>query len=560
MNQPTVHQNQEHTDGIKKERDEEKMKSREDQDTTTAELQRIMKSKNPGRVHVPLKTDEQEAAAGSNCTEDESDEFSVNKNQTDEADEEKMPKKTKMKKKNPFMPHVVKKGHVVQKKRGEIEPVEKKSLVEQLNELRLDRAHRDEHEDLESLMEWWSTVKQWEPTTKDEDMTEKEEAKAFAVTAERVQRGMRVFNQLYSERAEALWQHVIDLYAIADALDRFSWRTKVAQITGGSTSAVGGVATIAGLALAPVTMGTSLIVTAVGLGVATAGGLTSASAGISSAVNDSLDRKKVERIVQDFQTKMADIDKCTRFIKRGVENLRQLNAPRVTKMKVSDNDFPKLTSVYEDGAMAGKAVLTNAREIARVTQVAMATGGTAARAAQVASMATGVLSGLFVAMDVYFVAKDSRELRKGAKSEFAKKIREVTEQLQQGLVELNGIRDELQLSGISTSTNSSINTISNISTTSNTSTDTISNPNFTSNTSNITSTPSHTTTNISNTDTSTNTSNTSTTISTNTSTVTSSSCTFTSADVSSTPAVPADTSSSSGTKGVPAGMVPVTQS
>ncbi len=64
---------------------------------------------------------------------------------------------------------------------------------------------------------------------------------------------------------------MIDLHAIADGLDRFNKKTKIAQITGGSTSAVGGVATITGLILAPFTMGTSLIVTAVGLGVAMAG-------------------------------------------------------------------------------------------------------------------------------------------------------------------------------------------------------------------------------------------------------------------------------------------------
>lgn len=105
------------------------------------------------------------------------------------------------------------------------------------------------------------------------------------MTAEKVQKGIRVFNKLFTERAEGLWQHVIDLNGIADGLDKFNKRTKIAQITGGSTSAIGGVATIAGLALAPVTMGTSLIVTAVGLGVATAGGLTSASAGISNQVS-----------------------------------------------------------------------------------------------------------------------------------------------------------------------------------------------------------------------------------------------------------------------------------
>lgn len=119
-----------------------------------------------------------------------------------------------------------------------------------------------------------------------------------------------------------------------------------------------------------------------------------------------------------------------------------------------DNDFSGINDIYEDGIMAGKAVLINANEITRFTQITMATGGTAARAVQVAAMATGILTGLFVAMDVYFVAKDSHELRKGAKSEFAKKIREVAEQLHQGLVELNIIREELQCSEHSTFSNS----------------------------------------------------------------------------------------------------------
>uniref|UniRef100_A0A3Q2SZL8 Apolipoprotein L, 1 n=1 Tax=Fundulus heteroclitus TaxID=8078 RepID=A0A3Q2SZL8_FUNHE len=293
-------------------------------------------------------------------------------------------------------------------------------------------------------MDWWNTVESWEDTPQDDDMTEKEEAKAFAVTAEKVQKGIRVFHKLFSERAESLWQHVIDLNAIADGLDKFTKKTKIAQITGGSTSAIGGVATITGLALAPVTMGTSLIVTAVGLGVATAGGLTSAGAGISNQVNNSMDRKKVEKIVEDYQDKIADLNKCLKFIKQGIENLRRFD---LLKMKKSayNQDFPALTSqFYEDGAMAGKAILINANEIMRVVQIANVAGSTAARAVQIASMATGVLTGLFVAMDIYFVAKDSKELKKGAKSDFAAKIREVATQLHDGLVELNTIREELQ--------------------------------------------------------------------------------------------------------------------
>uniref|UniRef100_A0A8C2ZGK9 Apolipoprotein L, 1 n=1 Tax=Cyclopterus lumpus TaxID=8103 RepID=A0A8C2ZGK9_CYCLU len=303
-----------------------------------------------------------------------------------------------------------------------------RSLFDRLEDFRVDPSHPEDRQDVENLMEWWNQV----------------ECKAFAVTAEKVQKGIRVFNKLFSERAEILWQHVIDLNGIADGLDKFSKNTKIAQITGGSTSAIGGVATITGLALAPVTMGISLIVTAVGLGVATAGGLTSAGAGISNQVNNSMDRKKVEKIVQDYQEKMVDLNKCLKFIKQGIENLKKFDLMKM-KQNAYNRDFPVLSSsFYEDGAMAGKAILVNANEIMRVVQIANVAGSTAARAVQIASMATGVLTGLFVAMDIYFVAKDSKELKKGVKSEFAAKIRQVATQLHDGLVELNGIREELQ--------------------------------------------------------------------------------------------------------------------
>ncbi|XP_034021257.1 hepatoma-derived growth factor-related protein 2-like [Thalassophryne amazonica] len=374
---------------------------------------------------------------------------SSSKEENDEKTEKTQPKEKKPKKRNPFMPRV--KARIAKKnvqdgaaKNNAENEGGKKSLFNQLEEFRVDPSEPEEREDFDRLMEWWRNVELWEDTPQVEDMTEKEEAKAFAVTADKVQKGIRVFNKLFSERAESLWQHVIDMNSIADALDKFNKNTKIAQITGGSTSAIGGVATIAGLALAPVTMGTSLIVTAVGLGVATAGSLTTAGAGISNQVNNTMDRKKVEKIVEDYQEKMVDLNKCLKFIKQGIENLRKFDLIKMRK-HAYNRDFPVLSSsFYEDGAMAGKAILINASEIMRVVQIANVAGSTAARAVQIASMATGVLTGLFVGMDIYFVAKDSKILKKGAKSEFAAKIREVTTQLHKGLVELNAIREELQ--------------------------------------------------------------------------------------------------------------------
>nr|XP_033960158.1 transcriptional regulator ATRX-like isoform X3 [Pseudochaenichthys georgianus] len=381
---------------------------------------------------------------------DGEDDSSPKEQTKDEEGKEKTETKVKKPKKhNPFMPSGKGKGIRRNAQDGAVGAGEneKRTLFDQLEDLRIDPSQPEDRQDFQGLMDWWNTVESWEDTPQEDDMTEKQEAKAFAVTADKVQKGIRVFNKLFSERAESLWQHVIDLNSIADGLDKFNKNTKIAQITGGSTSAIGGVATITGLALAPVTFGVSLIITAVGLGVATAGGLTSAGAGISNQVNNSQDRKKVEKIVNDYVEKMVDLNKCLKFIKQGIENMKRFDLIKM-KEHAYNRDFPVLSkSIYEDGAMAGKAILISANEIMRVVQIANVAGSTAARAVQIASMATGVLTGLFVGMDIYFVAKDSKELKKGAKSEFAAKIREVATQLHDGLVELNTIREELQCTG-----------------------------------------------------------------------------------------------------------------
>lgn len=99
--------------------------------------------------------------------------------------------------------------------------------------------------------------------------------------------------------------------------------------------------------------------------------------------------------------------------------------------------------VMKEGGRAGKALVVNTESLINTVQVLSVAGG-AAKAAQVVSITTGVMSGLFLALDVFFLAKDSVELKKGAKTEFAGKIREVCKELQDGLLELNRIKEDLQ--------------------------------------------------------------------------------------------------------------------
>lgn len=102
-----------------------------------------------------------------------------------------------------------------------------------------------------------------------------------------------------------------------------------------------------------------------------------------------------------------------------------------------------LKHVMKEGGRAGKALFLNTEKLVNTVQVLSVAGG-AARAAQAVSVATGVMSALFLALDVFFLARDSHELHTGAKTKFAAKIREVCKELKDGLWELKRIKEELQ--------------------------------------------------------------------------------------------------------------------
>lgn len=99
--------------------------------------------------------------------------------------------------------------------------------------------------------------------------------------------------------------------------------------------------------------------------------------------------------------------------------------------------------VMKEGGRAGRALMINTDRLINTVKVLGVAGG-AAKAAKAISITTGVMSTLFLALDVFFLAKDSNELRKGAKTKFASKLREVCKELQHGLLELNKVKTQLQ--------------------------------------------------------------------------------------------------------------------
>ncbi|XP_021433456.2 uncharacterized protein LOC110500416 isoform X3 [Oncorhynchus mykiss] len=301
----------------------------------------------------------------------------------------------------------------------------------------------DSEDKEEGLMDWWQTVEGWETWKESNTFDADEGEMAVEAVADRVFMAARLFVRLFNQRGASLQQRILELLSLADAADSFHKKTVKASVGGGVASVAGSITTITGLILAPFTMGTSLIVTAVGIGVATAGGVASASANITDTVHSKTDRKKVEKMIQDYQEEMKDIKECLDFLQVGMETLEEWDFDQyvdsISKKYLNQN----VKHVMKEGGRAGKALLINTESLINTVQVLNVAGG-AAKAAQVMSVTTGVMSGLFLALDVFFLAKDSIELNKGAKTEFAGKIREVCKDLQNGLLELNRIKEQLQ--------------------------------------------------------------------------------------------------------------------
>ncbi|XP_030286343.1 uncharacterized protein LOC115589539 isoform X2 [Sparus aurata] len=299
----------------------------------------------------------------------------------------------------------------------------------------------DPLEDEDGLLAWWKTVEGWDEWNEANQDDEAEEVVGEA--ADRVFMAARLFVRFFNQRGASLQQRILELLALADSADTFHKKTVTASVGGGVASVAGSITTITGLILAPFTAGTSLIVTAVGIGVATAGGLASASANITDTVHSKTDRKKVEKMIQDYQEEIKDIKECLEFLQAGMETLEEWNFEQYADSIAKNHLNQNVKHVMKEGGRAGKALLINTESLISTVQVLSVAGG-AAKAAQVMSVTTGVMSGLFLALDVFFLAKDSMELKKGAKTDFANKIREVCKELQDGLLELNRIKEELQ--------------------------------------------------------------------------------------------------------------------
>lgn len=254
------------------------------------------------------------------------------------------------------------------------------------------------------------------------------------------------FMECFSESEPRMQQFLSDLEDSAVQLDRMNMGARISSVAGSSVGAVGGVLSIIGLALIPVTAGASLALTMTGVGLGITSGVNSAVTTATEIGVNHTQQKKVSETFQKFMEDVKSIQDCLDDItyQNSDQNsdfvdvavcVGKILGKAGTVGKGIDSlvdavSAAKLLRSEEVLASAGKVVAEEGKALRNVPRVASELpdmGQAAARGPlAMSSGARGgfiALNALFLGVDVFFIVKDSMNLARGSETEVSKFIR-----------------------------------------------------------------------------------------------------------------------------------------
>lgn len=245
-------------------------------------------------------------------------------------------------------------------------------------------------------------------------------------------------------RQPKMLQFLEDLEQCAVQLDRMNKGAKISSVTGSSVGVVGGVLSIVGFALVPVTAGASL-------GLLIGGGVLGALSGTNSAVTTltevGVNKTQTNKASEAFQKFMEDMqciqDYLGEVIRQPTPQIEEdffLNLSKGIKKldSVARGLSSRFSQVLDVGGIIYRNLVACSAEV--VVNESQALSKASAVAAEIPEMSQAgfkgslglsksaragaiALNALFIGMDVFFICKDSMSLAKGSETEHSQLIR-----------------------------------------------------------------------------------------------------------------------------------------
>ncbi|XP_075820021.1 apolipoprotein L3-like [Microtus pennsylvanicus] len=233
------------------------------------------------------------------------------------------------------------------------------------------------------------------------------------------------FLEQFPELKRKLEEHISKLRALADHLDEVHRGCTISNVVSGST---GIAATIAGFLLAPFTGGASLAIAAAGLGAA-ATGLTTTIVEESIKGADESEARRLVEASTDIVNRILNITPLITF-KVGINGVELFCAWKTFR------DYIKAikTGRIRNFTTIGEGI----RQLRNLISHKIPLGTRLAR------FAKGFGKVSLFALDVYNLVTDSIDLHSGAKTESARALREVANNLEERLREFEQLHKDLQ--------------------------------------------------------------------------------------------------------------------
>ncbi|XP_035294696.1 apolipoprotein L3 isoform X2 [Cricetulus griseus] len=313
---------------------------------------------------------------------------------------------------------------------------------------------------------WKQLVEGTDPDIEDEDMlqndlqekTERDEEEALSEALgdtivnsdvddeyhlQRELEAQKRFLDVYPQVKLELEQHIRKLHDLADKVDKVHRDCTITQVVANSTSAVSEVLKILGFALAPVTPGVSLGLSATGLGLGAAAAATSVSTSIvetASTASAEAEASQLGPTNQDTANTIKEV------LEKSTPGLASVYEKSFQDLEVFKKNIDAINLVKTNPRLANNAkrlMTTGAVSARKTRQVQKSFGGTALAMTRRARVMGAANSGLSLVMDVVSLVEASKHLHEGAKADYAAELRKQARDLEQKLQDLIQVHDSL---------------------------------------------------------------------------------------------------------------------
>ncbi|XP_061273311.1 apolipoprotein L3-like isoform X2 [Bos javanicus] len=224
---------------------------------------------------------------------------------------------------------------------------------------------------------------------------------------------------------------------LADKAEKVHKGCTISNVMAHSTGAVSGILTIVGLALALMTMGSSVVLLATVTGLGAVGTVTS----VSTSILEHMKRSSVETIASRMMSTLIKKWKVLlEILKSNPTTEKVTKAVQCIEMHIHDMQTGKAISDSAANILMGLMILSSP-SIQKKEAGFKAPAFTITEGGQIVGLAT---SGVFLLVDVGFLVKDSKHLHDGAKAASAENLWQWARELERKLEELTQIYEHLQ--------------------------------------------------------------------------------------------------------------------